>query len=630
MPNTLPVQLTSFVGRDRELAELGELLDSTRLLTLTGAGGCGKTRLALQLAADVLDRFPGGAWCLELAPLSDPALIESALATMLGVRPLPGRTPVEAAVFHLAPLRALVLLDNCEHVLEPCSLVAGALLRGCPDVTVVATSREPLGVGGETTWRVLSLPPERAREALQSLGQSDAVRLFVERAVKVRPNFAVTSDNAPRVAQICQDLDGIPLAIELAAARVRVLSVERIAAELADRFHLLTGGERSALPRLRTLRASVDWSHELLDAPERTLLRRLGVFQGGFTLDACEAVCADDELDRYAVLDVLTSLVDKSLVLVDERESSSRYALLETIRHYALDRLAETGETGRLRDRHADSFIALAESAAPILGTDAGSGDVLGADAANLHAAIEHAAQAEPEKALRLCAALSYWWLRTGRLVEGPAALSRALEATVGQRSSLRCGALFWRGYLAFFAADYELTRQDATEALALARELGDRPKEARVLNTLGLLESGPDPRASLPMFERSGELAQAVGDNWCLSEAMQNIGWALVMAGEHDAACAKLDASFEIARRDGLRELVAWHWFMIGHAAYPTGDRDTARALWERCLDGASDLQEGWATWSLGLLDVDAGRPAEALERLEPCRRRMVSAGVC
>jgi predicted ATPase len=597
----LPVQLTSFVGRERELTELGELLDSTRLLTLTGAGGCGKTRLGLQLAADAVDRYPGRVWHLELAPLSDPALIESALATTLGVRPLPGRTPVEAAVFHLSTLRALVLLDNCEHVLEPSRQIAHALLRGCPDVAVVATSREPLGLGGETSWRV------------PSLERSDAVGLFVERAVKVRPSFAVTDNTGPHMAQICHDLDGIPLAIELAAARVRVLSVERIAAELSDRFHLLTGGDRGALPRLQTLRASVDWSYELLDAPERTLLRRLGVFHGGFTLDACEAVCVDDELGRYAVLDVLTSLVDKSLVLVDEHEAASRYALLETIRHYALERLNQTGETGRLRDRHAGAFLALAESTAPTLGTKAGSGDVLGADAANLHVAIEHTAETDPEKALRLCSALSYWWLLTGRLVDGLAALGRALEATVRQRSSLRCDALFWRGYLAFFAADYELTQQDATEALALARELGDRPNEARILNTLGLLQTGLDPRGSLPTFERSRELAQSVGDDWCLAEATQNVGWALVMAGEREAARAKLEASVEIANRHGLRELIAWHWFMLGHAVYPAGDRDTARALWERCLEGATDLQEGWATWSLGLFDVDAGRAAEA-----------------
>jgi predicted ATPase/class 3 adenylate cyclase/DNA-binding CsgD family transcriptional regulator len=631
LPNNLPLQLTSFVGRDRELVELDRLLASTRLLTLAGAGGCGKTRLALQLAADVLDRYPGGAWWLELASLSDPALIESALATMVGVRPLPGQTPVEAAVFHLEAQRALVLLDNCEHVLEPCRQLTDALLHGCPDVTLVATSREPLGVGGETTWRVpsLSLPPERAPRALQSLGHSDAVRLFIERAGKVRPNFAVTNESAPHVAQICQDLDGIPLAIELAAARVRVLSIERIAAGLADRFHLLTGGARGALPRLQTLRASVDWSHELLDEPERMLLRRLGVFHGGFTLEACETVCADDDLDRYAILDLLTSLVDKSLVLVEERESSSRYALLESVRQYALDRLTETDEAGRLRDRHADAFVALAESTAPILGADADSGDVLGADAANLYAAIDYTAEADPEKALRLCTALTYWWLLTGRLVEGPASLTRALDATAGQRSALRCGALFWRGYLAFFTGDYERTRQDATEALALAQELGDRANEARVLNTLGLLETGPDPRGALPTLERSCELARVVGDDWCLAEATQNVGWALLLMGEHDAARPKLEASFEVARRHGLRELVAWHWWFLGQTVYPTGDREAVRALWERCLEGASDLQDGLATWSLGLLDVDTGKPVEALERLEACRGRMVSAGV-
>ena len=622
MPNNLPIQLTSFIGRSNELRELGKLLPSTRLLTLTGAGGCGKTRLALQLATNALDRYPGGAWWLELAPLSDHTLIESALATAVGVRPLPGQTPVEAAIVHLATRRTLVLLDNCEHVLESCGQIADALLRGSPDITVLATSREPLGVGGETTWRVpsLSLQPEGKH--------SEAVRLFLERAVKVRPDFALTDDSAPYVAQICQDLDGIPLAIELAAARVRVLSVERIAAGLADRFQLLTGGVRGALPRLQTLRASVDWSHDLLDDPERALLRRLGVFQGGCTLDACEAVCADDDLDGLAILEVLTSLVDKSLVLVEERDLLSRYTLLETVRQYALDRLEEAGETDRLRDRHADAFLALAERTAPTVGTDAGSGDVLGADAANLYAAIDHTTQAEPEKALRLCTALGYWWLLTSRLVEGPASLTRALEATAGQRSELRCRALFWRGYLAFYTADYELTQRDANEALALAQELGDLASEARVLNTLGLHETRADPRDALPTLERSCELAREAGDDWCLGEATQNVGWALLLMGEHDTARTKLDESLELARRHGLRELVAWHWWMVGHIAYPTGDLKAVRALWERCLEGASDLQDGLATWSLGMLDVDAGEPAEALERLEECRGRMVSAG--
>jgi len=630
-PNNLPVQLTSFVGRGRELAELAKLLASTRLLTLTGAGGCGKTRLTLQLAAEALNRYPDGIWWLELAPLSDPVLIESGVASTVGVRPLPGQTPLDAAVLHLAGRRALVLLDNCEHILEPCGRLVGALLRGCPGTTVVATSREPLGVGGETTWRVpsLSLPPERTSGAAQSLGHSDAVRLFVERAVKVQPNFALTDDSAPCVAQICRDLDGIPLAIELAAARLRVLSIERIAAGLADRFHLLTGGARGELPRLQTLRGSVDWSHALLDEPERRLLRRLGVFQGGFTLDACEAVCADDDLEGRTNLDLLTSLVDKSLVLVEERGAMSRYALLETIRHYALDRLAEAGEAGRLRGRHADRFVTLAESTEPNLATDPHWGNLLGADAANLYAAIDHTAATDPDKALRLCTALAYWWVLTGRLVEGHASLTRALDATAGQRSTLRCGALAWRGYLAIFAGDHELAPRDATEALALARELGDRAIEARVLDVLGILELMPNPRGALRTLERSGELARAAGDDWCLAEATQNVGFALCQMGEHDAAREKLEASHELALRHGFRDLVAWHWFMLGHTVYPTGDPEAARKLWERCLEVASPIQDGLATWSLGLLDVHAGTPVEALERLEPCRARMVSGGV-
>jgi predicted ATPase/DNA-binding CsgD family transcriptional regulator len=628
---TLPIQLTTFIGRDRELAELDDMLRRTRLLTVTGEGGCGKTRLALELASKTLHRYPGGVWCLELASISDPALIDSALASAVGVRPLPGRSPLEAVAAHLIGRRALVLFDNCEHLVDTCREIAASLLRTCPELTVLTTSREPLGLGVETTWRVpsMSLPHEQGLVTADLLAQSDAVRLFVERAVKVRPNFLVNDDVARHIARICRDLGGIPLAIELAAARVRILSIERIATGLGDRFHLLTGGERGALPRLQTLRASVEWSHDLLDPAERTLLRRCGVFQGGFTLDACEAVCADDELERLAVLDRLTSLVDKSLVLVDLRGMSTRFAMLETIRQYAFERLEEAGEVRSLRDRHADTFLALAESTAPILGADLESDDVLRGDASNLHAAIDHTAEVAPEKALRLCNALAYWWLLSGQPGEGPMALTRALDATEGQASRLRCGALFWRGYLSFYTGHPDRSRRDVDEGLSMARQLGDDLNQARMLNTLGLLESMADPVASIAILERSRNLAESVSDDWCLAESLQNIGWSLILIGDREQAQRNLELSYEIARHLGSRELLSWHWFMLGHCLYPTGDHRSVRKLWNLCLEGATDLQDGFATWGLALLDINAGESQAALEQLELCRQRMIPSGV-
>ena len=373
----------------RRARQLREVLGETRLLTLTGAGGAGKTRLALQLAADLLERFPDGVWWVDLAPVSDRQLVAEALAGVLGVRPLPGMTMLEACANYLAAGRALVALDNCEHLLPGSAEVAEGLLRACSELVVIATSRTPLGVAGETDWRVppLSLPPpERRRDTLAAVGQFDAVRLFIERARKTRPNFTVTNDNAPAVAEICQELDGLPLAIELAAARVRMMSVEQIAAGLGDRFHLLTGGTRAVLPRHQTLRASVDWSHELLSDAERALLRRLSVFAGGFTLDLAEVVCADELLAPVAILDLLASLVDKSLVVAEERAGAVRYRLLVTVRQYALERLLDSVEAEAVRDRHRDAMLELAEAIAPRLH---GPGqrellEVLDGEAANL------------------------------------------------------------------------------------------------------------------------------------------------------------------------------------------------------------------------------------------------------
>ncbi|HVE95087.1 MAG TPA: adenylate/guanylate cyclase domain-containing protein, partial [Acidimicrobiales bacterium] len=359
-PNNLPAQLTSFIGRDDELVQLGKLIAETRLLTVTGAGGCGKTRLALHAAADAIDAYPDGEWFVDLAPLSDPELVVPTLAAVLGIKETPGRDWVDTIAQRLSGHRALVVLDNCEHVIAASAELADGLLRSCPGVTVLATSREPLGVDGEVTWRVpsLTVPDERSTLAVEAMAASDAVRLFIDRATRARPNFAVTNETAPAVAQICQRLDGIPLAIELAAARVRVLSPQQIAAGLDDRFRMLGAGARTAVQRHQTLRASIDSSYDLLTERERVLFRRLAVFAGGFDLDAAEAVCADVELDRWGVLEVLVSLVDRSLVVADEDGDVTRYRMLESIRQYAVELLVSSGEQETLRDRHLERYEA--------------------------------------------------------------------------------------------------------------------------------------------------------------------------------------------------------------------------------------------------------------------------------
>jgi predicted ATPase len=306
LPAEFPPLLTSFIGRRTELSQIGDPLAQGRLLTLTGAGGCGKTRLALQAAADAMDRHSDGVWWVELARLDDAALLPTAVIGALGLREVPGRPLLDTLVEHLRARRSLVVLDNCEHVLAACAQLTDSLLRRCASLMILATSRAPLGVPGEITWRVpsMSLPAESQREPIEALRRSDAVSLFIDRATQARPHFDITADNAPAVAQICHDLDGIPLAIELAAARVRMLAPEQIADSLSDRFHLLTGGARTLLPRHQTLKASLDWSHELLRDGERILLRRLSVFAGGWTLNAAEQVCPSNGIDRYSLLDL--------------------------------------------------------------------------------------------------------------------------------------------------------------------------------------------------------------------------------------------------------------------------------------------------------------------------------------
>ncbi|HEX9076869.1 MAG TPA: BTAD domain-containing putative transcriptional regulator, partial [Anaerolineae bacterium] len=354
----LPIPLTSFIGRKREMAEGKRLIASQRLVTLTGAGGSGKTRLAIQIATDLVDAFRDGVWWVELAALTEGALVPQAVAQALGVREVPNQPLSETLVHFLHARQLLLVLDNCEHLVNACAELAIELLSVCPDLKVLATSREALGLTGEVAWPVptLALPDPKQVSLQDLLMQFEGIRLFVERAVVVKPDFVVTPQNARAVVEVCRRLDGIPLAIELAAARIKILTVEHIAARLDDRFNLLTTGSRTALPRQKTLRATIDWSYDLLIPETQKLFRRLSVFAGGFTLDAAEAVCTDESLERSTVLKELSRLVDRSLVLVEQQDRTERYRMLETIRDYAYGKLVELSEADEIRKKHGRFF----------------------------------------------------------------------------------------------------------------------------------------------------------------------------------------------------------------------------------------------------------------------------------
>ena len=367
LPNNLPIQLTTFIGREKEIVDVKRDLELHRLVTLTGSGGTGKTRLSLQVAAELLEEFDHGVWFVELAPLSDPDLIPRTILSTIGIIEQRGKTSLEVLQEYLQDKRILILLDNCEHLIEASASLVNTLLSAAPGLKILASSRESLGVRGEASYPVpsLALPDIKHLPIVEQISAYEAVRLFIDRASLVAPHFMVDKDNAPFIAQICYRLDGIPLAIELAAARVKVLSVEQISMRLDDRFRLLTGGSRTALPRQQTLRALIDWSYDILTPNEKTLLRRLSVFASGWTLEAAEDVCSGDGLGTYDVLDLLTQLVNKSLVVLIEHTQSgeTRYRMLETIRQYAREKLLASGDSERIHDRHLAYFVKLSERA---------------------------------------------------------------------------------------------------------------------------------------------------------------------------------------------------------------------------------------------------------------------------
>jgi predicted ATPase/DNA-binding winged helix-turn-helix (wHTH) protein len=610
--HNLPAELTSFVGRRKELLELPGVLASSRLLSLTGAGGVGKTRVALRLASGLVNEFPGGVWLVDLAPLTVPDLVAQTIATALGVREGPQRSAREALLDTLRDRELLLILDNCEHLITSCAELVEALLRGAPALRILATSREALGVSGETVCRVpsLSLPEALASVAAGALVDAEATQLFIERASAVDPAFTPTPDNADTIARICRRLDGIPLAIELAAARVVVLSPEQIEARLQDRFRLLTGGTRTAIARQRTLEATMDWSYQLLSDVERRLLSRLSVFPAGWTLEAAEHVCGGDGINENDVLDLLSRLVSKSLVVVDsEFAGERRYRFLETVRQYARERLAQAGVADRLGERHFEFFFNEFRGAMTILRHHGQLACLrrLRIEQENVRAALDWAltSSALAEKGVELAGALFWFWTKRGLFEEGRLWLERALAVAADAPGSLRARALIGLAHMHHFQGhSFEAV---VAEALSLGREDDDAwvVSFALFMQGLAALECGDHEQATARSLE-AREAANASG------EIVQHSGPLLILAniavlrGDHDRAQQLYDESIEVSRRAGD----AWGLGILLSAAaglrIVREDFDQARAQASEAMSLCQELEDPRGiAWSL---DVFAG----------------------
>lgn len=555
-PHNLPVQLDAFVGRENEMAEVRQLLTGTRLLTLHGSGGCGKTRLALQIAAEVLTDHPDGVWLVDLAPISDLHLVPTAVVRALGLQDEMTRSALETIAYHVGDNDVLIVLDNCEHLVAACAELSENLLRSCQGLSILATSREPLGVTGEATWRVpsMTLPSATDPPCIDALVESEAVQLFAERARRAQPSFELSERNSRAVGEICRRLDGVPLAIELAAARVRVLSPERIASGLNDQFHLLTGGPRTAVPRQQTLRASVDWSHRLLTEPERTLFRRLAVFPGSFDIEAAERICSAEGLESHQVLDQLALLVDKSLVLTQDANGELRYRQLETMRQYALERLAESGEEDAVRERHLDHYLRFAEACASRISSpeQAHVLDMLERELDNFRAAIQWAsASAHHEQTLRFATALHLQALMRGHYSEGRKWLDDAIEQGTNADARIRANTLIASARLETHVYGANALSR-AEHALALAREVGDTALLARALGAFNIyLDQGSGDYE--PYVREAAELARRTGDLEGLASHLTTLANGTLF---RDVALCRVYAeeAYELATRIGDR----------------------------------------------------------------------------
>ena len=619
LPNNLPVQLTSFIGRDHQLAEVKALLEEHRLVTLTGVGGVGKTRLALQAGADLLDKNRHGVWLAELAPLTEPDLLPKTIASALGIREDPNRPVVETLVDHLADRHAMLILDNCEHLIEPTARLADRLLRSCPSLRILATSREGLAISGERLWQVPVLAAPGEIEAVEHLPEYEAVRLFLDRARAVRPDFEMTDDNAEAIAEICRRLDGIALAIELAAARLRVFSVQQVADRLDDRFRLLTGGSRTALPRQRTLAATMDWSYELLTPDSQVLLRRLSVFQGGVTYAAAENVCADSLPGESDVLDLLTELIEESLLLV-EQSPETRYRMLETVRQYAQDKLTAAGEADEIRLRHTEFMLDVARRGEEgLLGKDQAAWiRTLQEERGNIRAALAWTRDAgRPDLGLQIARWMGRFWWQHGPYPEGRRWLELMLSETPDEPSSDRAEALRWTAMLA-------IHQGDIADAEILARRSYDTFEAAgdsvgRGLGSMALAfvaEGRGDVEEAIARYHQALEIFEAEDEPFWVSITLANLEGTARRMGDPERSAHLAQRIVSTALRISDDRLEALGRSALAVHALRMGDREEFWEEYRRSLAcyrssgqhlwrSQGTISTAWSALAMGYQDI-------------------------
>jgi predicted ATPase/DNA-binding winged helix-turn-helix (wHTH) protein len=625
IPTNLPRALTSFVGRERELAEIKGLLPTTRLLTLVGVGGIGKTRLAQQVAAEVIDAYRDGAWFVDLAPIAQPELVASAIAQVLGVRAGAGKPLVDALLSQLEGRQILIVLDNCEHALDTCARLAEAMLRGKGAVTILATSREPLQLAGEQSYPLSTLSLPDPASSFDDVAGSEAVQLFVERARRHQPRFELTGALAPQVARLCIHLDGIPLALELAAARVPSLSIEQINERLHDRFKLLRAGERSALPRHQTLRATMDWSHELLTEDKREVLRRCAIFAGGFTLEAATEVAAIGSIDEAAVVELLSQLVARSLVIADTDSARARYRLLETTRAYALEKLDEAGETKEVKRRHARFFAEFIERApdAWMRMPDAAWREIYLPELDNVRAALDWALgpASDGMAAARIAGSSCPMWTSLGlsdEVVQRVEAVTRNLDSDIPE--AVRARLWLSLGILQDGAPDQAM--ESLEEAAALYRRTGDAPglaeamvRRARVLTMLGRYDEATALLAEALPAIRSASLPKALGFYY------SNSGLLKVQTGDFAGARSDYNEALSLYRKVGAEVASLVTIGALADMTWALGDLQEAAAAFSENVSmlAASRMSRrrslGWAYCNLSGVLTEMGKLEEALE---------------